>query len=46
MAVDWGIKLNFPDSLLIFVLCVVISSFRVLAVTSVSLPEDRRCLRS
>jgi len=46
MAVALGTKLNFPDSLLIFVLCLVISSFRELVVTSVSVPDDRRCLRS
>jgi hypothetical protein len=46
MAVVCGAELNFPDSLLIFVLCVVTSSFRELAVTSVSESDDRRCLRS
>ena len=46
MAVVWGTELNFPDSLLIFVLYVIISSFRELAVTSVSASDDRRCLHS
>jgi len=45
MAVVCGAELNFPDSLLIFVLCIVTSSFRELAVTSVSESDDRR-LRS
>ena len=46
MAVVWGTKFNFPDSLLIFVLSVVIISFRELGVTSVNVSDDRRCLRS
>jgi hypothetical protein len=40
MAVVCGAELNFPDSLLIFVLCVVTSYFRELTFTSVSVPDD------
>lgn len=45
-AVVWGTEMDFQDSFLIFVVCVVIISFREVTAKSISVSDDKRFLRS